>query len=480
MIDKRYIYQWLLLPLFACLTAGMAGCSNDMTNCADDDGDSRYVDVRMNIGTRAEGTPTAGTSQRETNIESVRVYAFTGEQQVGFYRNLTSLTNVTEYQFTISIKKTGSSDVQPVEFYIIANEAGANYGTGFSWKDNMTRSELDNIKFTALVDSRYLPATLKRTGAIDFSAGATNDIGTLELEHPVGKLSVSFRKEVETTNLVVTEIKVERILEYNYLMAGNTTEVPVSSNMAFTVTPNASIISTTDFTDVLADTPYYPFECSKGVEGENWDDASANVNKLTVSYKVNSNDKTKVIHMPPIERNSWHDFQFTVKANAAVELKYDVDDWKENDLEIGLDYPQTNSTPGGSGYTATTYWSGENNWDGAFSMHFEMVTPVKGTCKVSLHEYTHFALRVLDDQGNEQPDYIINGGSEPYTIQVRPLQGLTESVTVDLSITLQGQEWYGEDSRLLINPNYEENNAEAWPGGKNFIRITQVAPASDN
>lgn len=488
MMNKKYIYQYLLLPLLVCLMAGTAGCSSDADSTPNGEG-SRYVNVTMNIATRATGVPTAGTLL-ETNIKSIRVYAFSGDDQVGYYYSDVIANPAATHTFSMKIEQIGSSNQQIVDFYLVANEAGAKYNNNLiSWKKEMTKTELDDLKFTSLVSSEYLPATLKTTAAIYFDAGTANNSLSCELVHPVGKLGIHFAKSKdvpENATLVVNSITLSNILEYNYWMEGHTLDSPVLKDVSVplvstSITVGAQrtsdeVLTEDEFANVLA-APYYPFENPNGVENEEWDNDQAGGSVLNITYTLNGRKQTKFIYMPKIERNDWHDFFFTVKPNAVIDIAYAVAEWDDQKLVQDFEHPQTTCEPINEGdYSANAYWSGENDWTGAFQIKFTMDHPEGAECTVSLSSELEFELQVTDNSGQTYDNgKIISEANKAYIIKVHPRDNLNsenEKKTVNLYISVDGNEWYGEDARILINQD------EKWPGAPTYITITQELPTT--
>lgn len=477
MMNNKNIYQYLLLPLLACLMAGAAGCSSDADSAPN--GESfRYANVTMNIAARATGIPTAGTDL-ETDIASIRVYAFSDGEQVGYYFDKITSPAAT-HTFSMQIKQSGSSNQQSVVFYLVANEAGAlNNSSPISWKENMPQTELDDLEFTSLVSDEYLPATLKTNAVIYFETGAGNNNISCELVHPVGKLGIHFAKSAECTSddeLVVDEITMTNVLEYNYWMEGHALDSPIKSNATMNLASNVRVQSfrssdeqrnESEFQDVLA-VPYYPFENPKGVENEEWDDDTAGGNILNIRYTLNEKEQTKIIYMPKIERNDWHDFFFTVKPNAGIEITYIVADWDEDpdgEYKIEFNYPQyTNPIQPENGETSATYsqptvWynTDEDSEDGSYTFKFSITGPIgqkwTPTLMGTLGTPDNFEVavyQVLSGSKNyiEDPnDYVAS--SDPYYITVKAKNADNVGEEVGLGIAYE-RDWSSDGSALLL------------------------------
>lgn len=483
MINKKHIYQYLLLPLLACLMAGTAGCSSDADSTPNGEG-SRYVNVTMNIATRATEVPTAGTN-KETDIKTIRVYAFSGDEQVGYYYSDVIANPAATHTFSMKIEQIGSSNQQNVDFYLVANEAGAVNADNVVWK--MTKAELDELKFTSLNTNEYLPATLKTNAVIYFGTGtADNNSLSCELVHPVGKLGIHFAKSAECADsdeLVVDEITMTNVLAYNYWMERDKLDSPVLENQTMNVVSKVTVTSSrtsdeqrdeNDFQDLLVNNPYYPFENPNGVDVGDWYNEAGQTagNILNIRYTLNGREQTKIIYMPKIERNDWHDFFFTVKPNAGIEIEYTVADWDEDpdgEYEIEYNYPQyTNPIQPGNGatlegnatYEQPTVWCNinEDSDEGSYTFQFKITGPTgqkwTPTLVGALGTSDNFEVKVYQILPDGSKNYIDNSNDyvaskDPYYIMVKAKNANNVDKEVGLGIAYE-RDWSSDGSALLL------------------------------
>lgn len=496
---------WLLSALLLSALLLPAGCIKEEVPADTASGEDGYwsVNVQMNVVTRAGTTtnlaPVTGTAPKETEIKTLRVYAYADNEQVGhFYAsNYTAQDNV----FRMQIRKNGNTNPQPILFYLIANEPEAGYSGddgGSPFKNRMTKDDLDTIQFGSLNAQEHLPATLKKYVSVDFTREEIAE--SFELLHPVGKLSVQFRKaEGMAGTLTVTEIKVGNLLQHNYLMEGNfcehvLTDPPFTENLlpnnSLEIAENNPASDSDGYVD--AGISYYPFENKFGKDiaanPTGWWETPFNEATegtgatLRVTYRIGTAaERQHTIYMPPIERNSWHNFRFTVNPNAVINLEYKVAGWTEQKIEYEFDHPDTTTSPMEEGdYNANAYWVDADNWDGAFSMKFEMTFPAGRECVVSLSNIS-FEYRILKDGQPLAEGQQITGGAGTYVIQVRPKQPLTDAdqaKTVNLYVSLPDGDWLESDSRIMINSNFGTSSGH-WPGAKEYITITEVPRPAD-
>ena len=106
--------------LFVSLLAG--ACCAALAGCAKGEGpvsgEEINVAVQVNVDARAvestDGTPTAA----EAELHSLRVYAFIGDELVGYYFNDAEVAD--SFLMEMAVR---SLSMQTVDFYVIANEA---------------------------------------------------------------------------------------------------------------------------------------------------------------------------------------------------------------------------------------------------------------------------------------------------------------------------------------------------------------------
>ena len=110
------------------------------------------VMIQMSVSTGAQ-TKAQSTEEEET-INSLRVYAFYGDKLAGFTkRQATALDE--PFYMDLELPQTGTCNVA---FYLIANEAEmADQEGTVQLSNNMTKAQLESIRFTGLVHRNILP-----------------------------------------------------------------------------------------------------------------------------------------------------------------------------------------------------------------------------------------------------------------------------------------------------------------------------------
>ena len=122
------------------------------------------VMIQLNVSTDVETKATQAPSSDEMNINTLRIYAFRGDKLCGHYYQSSAYAGPVLMDLELP---DGESDV---DFYLIANEAEMAYENGqVSLTGKMSRQQLEDVKFTALVHSQALPMYCKRTEIIDAS-----------------------------------------------------------------------------------------------------------------------------------------------------------------------------------------------------------------------------------------------------------------------------------------------------------------------
>lgn len=181
MKNKRYIYPWLILPLIACLLAGMAGCSDDVTDEGGASSDSSIVN--LTISSRGINN----NVDIDHYIKEFRIIAFS--EDAGYFMNEKYTrdgsgafsvpdenTSINTTDDRITVEKNPFSNISgKYVFYVIANESGYTVGTS---QPQALETYLNQIKtkenFTKLIESNP---------AINYPNDATNFFILMTAEH---------------------------------------------------------------------------------------------------------------------------------------------------------------------------------------------------------------------------------------------------------------------------------------------------------
>ncbi|MDO4180983.1 MAG: hypothetical protein Q4D36_06805, partial [Bacteroidales bacterium] len=180
--------------------------------------------------------------------------------------------------------------------------------------------------------------------------------------------------------------------------------------------------------------------------------------------------------------NDWHDFFFTVKPNAGIEIEYTVADWDEDpdgEYEIEYNYPQyTNPIQPANGatlegnvtYTQPEVWynGDEGSDEGSYTFQFKITGPIgqkwTPTLVGTLGTSDNFEVKVyqvLDGSKNyidNSNDYVASDA--PYYIMVKAKNANNVGGEVGLGIAYE-RDWSSDGSALLLingltgNPKWE-------------------------
>lgn len=488
MIDKRHIYQWLLLPLLACLTAGMAGCSNDMTETGKGEGDSYLI-----IDTR--GINNSGTPPDEY-VNRIRVLAF--DDNGGL------VCNVLHTDFTVEadraiIKQIIKGHRGKVRIYLVANE---------SWPDNSgyevykagssnyyLPGELDKItkedEFKQLI-LHYTPKIYIKGGTPFLMTGETvasltggNVSGSVELVRAFAKITVDFNLEDggDWSGTRITELKLESNLipnTFNLLedkLTGFTGQY--YSEADFLNGTDTRIIEDAALTeDNCAFSAYLPERILSG--GNNTTD-----NAWKLSVKVNkkgrelsgevllNNDAAGDYN---IYRNTEYAVDAAIPNAEALKLDVSASPWtsasKEiewsNEVNFNLEITGANGSELVQGEDGKSYYpishstGGDGSQQGVVHCAFKLENPEGAEWAASLSDGVNFE---FDDPKNSS-----GVGGEEKTFQIIAKNSL-DTDHRDLKLVIRYREPAGNWKRLLIN-------TDAPQGTQDEILIRQIAPSN--
>ena len=154
------IYLWLMLA--ACVLA-LAGCVEEKVSGT---GEGGNISVKMNVNARGGSDIQA---EMENAVKSLRVYAFIGQKQIGYYRGTTGLNPDAggKISFWMDLELPPySALVQEVWFYLVANEDAMERPSA-TLREDMTRDELEKfyfgeIKARGMVRFRWRSSSLRK------------------------------------------------------------------------------------------------------------------------------------------------------------------------------------------------------------------------------------------------------------------------------------------------------------------------------
>ncbi len=501
-------------------------CGGAMSACVKEDGaapgsDTKNVPVLLNVGTRSVDATDETPSDKESALHTLRVYAFVGDERVGYYYS-DNLNQPATFLMDMILKSTTT---QTVDFYVVANEAAMQTSGNTPEWDEMTRGNLDNFYFAQLNLDKGLPMFCKQSETIyvDRDAETPTDPAhdghtqleqkiTLHLSRPVAKLGVFAAKpQGENSELHITSLTMLRqgTRQFNYLMPQKPETLQAVSPMErefdlrlvdteVLALKDADPSNTANYTPVL-DEPFYPFENPFGNGGNGNTPGHEHGNVLEVKYKFEEDDDahTGLVYLPPMVRNNYYTVRCLINNSGKFSVEYMVAPWDDTALwDLGFDYPtytnplQASATSPELPTKAPTIFYNPNydpdndgifeerssEAQGSYSFFFRMSAPSGQNWTATLVGASAgaYSVAVYDLNGRKvespaaSPDF--------YRIVVRALSPddayLYQTVKLGVAFT---PTWDLNGSQLLLING--KTNELAWPGNSavpELIEITQI------
>lgn len=504
--------------ILGCLVGSLTGCNEeDRTPLSGE----RMVQVQLDVHTRAVDASTGTPTAEESDLHSLRVYAFDNSgQQVG-HLNLTDGLD-TSNPLLMDLKIKAEPTEQSLRFYAVANEgAMSTPGNEKTLDANTSETELKNFTFTLLktpTSDNGLP--MFATDEVTINTGNTslrtesgheghytlNEKVNFELERPVGKLGVFAAKvEGETETLTVTGAKIlkegTRMRNYLFpqtdevlkqivskeaeidltLVTGGNVNKALSENISDEERKNPG-----NYTPLL-EVPFYPFETPWG--SASWDtpgDERGAV--LQIDYQFGDKTNTGLVYLPRIERNHYYAICCLMRNSGKITVEYVVADWNDGgNYELDFAYPTyfpIEPMEGADYSQPTVYYNPDPDSDeGTFKARFRLTAPEGQEWQPTLLNATPADYEITVYQSSEQgmqkvePPYVAS--SSDYVIKIRALKSENVDRKVELGIGYIPRWDPGDMSLLQIN----------WASGKTIwggsddpekIVISQIDPTTVN
>lgn len=483
--------------------------------------------VMIQVEVSAEGMTKADyedPTDIEKVINSLRIYAFQGDRLAGYtQRQATSLND--PFFMDLELPQSG---VHNVDFYIIANEVEMAYENGqVQINENMTRSQLEALKFTGLSSRTALPMYCQHLNEpIDVDKvkeAAGTEEGhqghfildksvTFVLERSLAKLSVYAAKaEGASSNphILGVDLLAQGTRQYSYLFPQDVAvldAVPSRANNRVLSSSDVEITkvvakgsseasNTANYTEVVS--PVYMPEVREGVEydspsyrwnsfaGDPADAARAAV--LHVEYSVGGELRNAYVYLPKVQRNHHIKVCILINAEGQIIINYVVADWDWDEDKMQdwfFDYPTHSYVWHKLPQSEDDLLSKPENpatmsETRPFIGYFQMTYPTSDTWTPTLEglNASRCELKVYDHQDN--PVFSLDSPSplpvseDWYRIEVSPKPGYMDAGdVVNLAITYTPG-GLTESEYLLINGAH---NDYFWKGSTdaNYITITMV------
>lgn len=491
----------LIAAAFIAAAIMSAGCL-EKDDAVVTDMQSVMIELSVSAHGMTKATPTAS----ESDVNSIRIYAFAGERLAGYAARGT-VTEGDSFYMDLELPAAGTHTVY---FYAIANETQMAYQNGVvTLTENMTRSQLEAIRFTGLTSDNALPMYCIQQEDVNVSNVAesantqTGHEGHLVLTQKV-KLNLS--RSLAKISLYAAKMEgssvTPQILDARILAAGTRTYSYLFPQTSETL--NAVSSRPNDRT-ILSSAVNINAEVVKGSaqakDASNYDLVLADaylpeVNNedvvLRVEYAMSEGGeiRTGFVYMPQIRRNTHYKVCVLISAEGQLIINYEVLPWEDNVInDIHFDYPthsylresipttdsdlivkptkeaQMSETKPFEGFFQLTYPSNDS-WTPT------LMGPQAGNCTVRVYQIEGLVQ-------NEIPEdhWPIDASEKWYKITVTPdPMKVDAGEEVKLAITYRAA-GFETIEYMLINGSYQEYY---WPyaGGSvqdaNYVIITMV------
>lgn len=461
-----------------------------------EDASAQMQSVMIELSVSSEGMTKAVPTASETAINSLRIYAFYGERLAGYAEKGTVIED-TPFYMNLELPAAGTHQV---DFYVVANEDQMAYQNGkVILSEDMTRSQLESIRFTGLTSGDALPMYGLQKEDINVDEITSELILTqkvqLHLSRSLAKISL-YAAKVQGTSVI------PQILDTKILAAGTRTYsylFPQSQETlsAIAPRPNDRTIHSSAV-DVNAEVAKGSNEAK---DASNYDMVQADaylpeVNSedvvLRVEYAMSPGGeiRTGFVYMPQIVRNTHYKVCILISAEGQLIINYEVMPWEDNVIsEIHFDYPTHSylreAIPSTESDLAVkpsgpAQMSESKPYEGYFQMTYPsndswtptLMGPQAGNCTVTV-----FQQDGLVEQEVPQDQWPIEASPKWYRIAVTPDPMKVEAGDeVRLAVTYKAA---GLETieYMLINGSYQEYY---WPyAGEsqqdaNYVIITMV------
>lgn len=481
--------------------------------------------VMIQVSVSTEGMTKAeyeDPTATEKVINSLRVYAFYGERLAGYTkRQATALGE--PFLMDLELPAEG---IHNVDFYLIANEAEMAYENGLvQLSDNMTRAQLEAVKFTGLVNRKALPMYCEHSEPInvdDVKEAANTEAGhnghfilsnpvTFTLKRSLAKLSVyaakidgvSSNPQIRGINLLAQGTR-----EYSYLFPqtdATLDAVPHRANNRIILSSAVEVTKSVVKGSAEANDASNYTEITSGQylpevrEGAAYDDPSYTWNTfvghpadaaraavLHIEYALGAGQdlKNAYVYLPRVERNHHIKICILINVEGQIIINYEVAEWdwnEDNMKDWFFDYPThtyiLNEIPQNSGDfhnkpSAKATMSESQPFIGYFQMIYpdsdEWTPTLEGLnaskCDITVYEVSDLFTPVSGP---------VKASDKWYRIEVSPKTAhMFKDEVVNLAITYTPG-GLTESEYLLINGSYQDY---FWPGStsENYITITMV------
>jgi len=468
--------------------------------------DLQNVLIQINVSAddlQTKSEPTAA----ESAINSLHIYAFHGDDLAGYYQGGETIVGE---PFLMDLVLPEGENV-PVQFYLIANASSMIlYNNPVELSEDMTKAELDALRYTSIAKDLPLPLYSNDTKTINTTVYTTNEEAGHEghlllvekvnftLSRSLAKLSVYGAKPAGATtspHILSVTMLASGTREYGYLfpqtddilnaVVSRANDRGLLSEPVSVAELSGDGTAAAHYTPVVTAPTYLP-EVSVGGTPAEWA-VPAHERQVTLKVEYTLNDggavKTGFIYMPRIERNKHYKVCILVKEQeeGSIIVNYLVADWEDHVIpNFDFAYPthsylresvpvtedDLTDAPSGRATMSETI---------AFEGYFQMTDPISENftptligghaddADITVYKYE------TDELVTARPVPAYDGW---YLIKVTPHNDFPIGETVNLAITYKPG-LIDSHEFLLINGS---SGNYYWPesADANFVTITMV------
>lgn len=468
--------------------------------------DLQNVLIQVNVSSDSMQTK-AEPTEAESAINSLHVYAFYGDILVGYYQggSFDYKDENGDPQYFLMDLTLPNGEAVAVDFYLIANASSMLFeNSPVSLDENMTKTQLEALRFTSLTNSSPMPLYCKETKNLNTLAYSENNADghtghllltekvSFMLSRSLAKLSVYGAKPKGATTspqILSVEMLSPGTREFNYLFP----QVPEVLNAVESRANNRRFLqepvsvqelsgdgtAAEHFTPVMT-TPTYLSEVLVGGTPGEWA-VHTHVRQvvLMVEYVLNDEGalKTVFINMPPIKRNTHYKVCILISEEneGTINITYEVEDWNNHEMpQYSFTYPShsyirasildVNSPSSPATMSETSPFVG----------YFQMTAPTTEEWQPTLtgNNASRATIKVYKEDTNTEVVTPIIASPAWYKIEVTPSNEFKIDETVNLAITYQ-PDFTVTSEYLLVNGT---SGNFYWPGSEdaNYITITMV------
>lgn len=322
------------------------------------------IELSVSAGDLTRSTP----APSETKIEMLRVYAFYGSRLAGTtLRSHTALND--PFYMDLELPASGTHDV---DFYLIANESEmADENVSMVLSGDMSRMELESIRYNGLMTKNVLPMYCKQTESINVDnvlSTSNTEPGheghfvltqkvSFDMSRSLAKLSIyaaandgaSSDPQILSARILAKGTRLHSYLfpqteaVLNEVLSRANDRILLSSPktvVAKIAKGSPDILDPANY-DLIMTNEYLP-EVTYGSTSWNMSSGNDRETVLHIEYNLGAGKELRnaYVYLPPVIRNTHIKVCILINAEGQIVINYTVADWIDNDMvDYSFDYP---------------------------------------------------------------------------------------------------------------------------------------------